>query len=625
MNFRTTFIIIVLLAAVAGAYFLFFQQQEDKAAEDEKLRLHQVYSLPQQNVQQIRLSFADEASYQPLTLTKNTEGAWQLTQPVPADADDQKVNELLDNFLNKRIKQTLEVKELEQYGLDIPNITASLWTDLTVSPKTFLIGKKAINFSVYCKEKSESHIFLIESSALDDLTKAPADLRDKTAVKFNPKAVSELRVVNDNAEALRCEKTGNTWTMTHPFSAKADIQEIETIFSALSSLQISTFEADDTINGQNWKYTLKEKYGLQPPQLSVILKAREGTFGLQIGSPVPGNKNQLRYVKPIHQNSVYTVVDNIYAQLNKTAFDLRDKRILDFQRTDTIRFEIQLQSTTTAHGMEKIVSVKNYDDTWLLTREPGNSSSQIKADATAVDELLFGVDSLKAVEFVDNPVKNLASYGLDTPRIRVSFTQRGEEASAVLLIGRYQGETVYVKSHDTVQISLVNRALIDKIATGVAWLRNKQILDFSIDDVNRLELKYEDVSLICQRLATNWRLISPVREDANNAEVNAIIYELDDLKVEEFLPVVPDAATTGFNSPQIQITVGLRNQQTYTLQIGSPEAPLKTTSDDASSEINTSARFYARLGHEPHVAFLLDAPLIPKLKTTLERLRSSDF
>ena len=100
-----------------------------------------------------------------------------------------------------------------------------------------------------------------------------------------------------------------------------------------------------------------------------------------------------------------------------------------------------------------------------------------------------------------------------------------------------------------------------------------------------------------------------MKEEANNAEVNAIIYELDDLMVDTFVrsePALPDAVT-GFSNPQLHITVELRNQKVYTLQVGNqPEA---------------SGRFYARLQHEPHLIFLLSAEFVPKLRTTLTRLR----
>ena len=102
-----------------------------------------------------------------------------------------------------------------------------------------------------------------------------------------------------------------------------------------------------------------------------------------------------------------------------------------------------------------------------------------------------------------------------------------------------------------------------------------------------------------------------MKEEANNAEVNAIIYELDDLMASAFVARESKftEATTGFSNPQIQLTVELRNQKVYTLQVG--------------NQIEPSGRFYARLQHEPNLIFLLNAELIPKLKTTLTLLRIS--
>ena len=601
MNFRTTFIIIILLACLAGTYFLFFQESEDSGSINEKPRIHEVYGLTQERVRQISLAFAD-AAYQPLTLVKNNAGAWQLTEPFTADANGEKVSEMLENLLNKRVKQTLAVTELGQYGLDSPSITVSLWTE-TIGNSTptvrFLIGKKTINFSVYAKEKSEPHIFLIESSMLDDLAKSPTDLRSRTVLRFNPETVSEIRLMKGtgttpsdrHAEEIRCEKIEDTWTMTHPLSAKADAQEIERLFSTLGSLQVATFEADWP--GEAPAPTL-QKYGLHLPRVSVILTDENGTHGLHIGAET--------YVKPENRSAVYTLADDIYAQLNKSVFALRDKRVLDFQRTATTRIEIEkTRHGEKTEGNESIVCVKNFDDTWDL-----KNPIQTKADAQAIDDLVFGVDSLKAIEFVTDAATNLGLYGLAPPAMRVSFTQRGEENRAVLLIGNRKDDAVYVKSGDSSQVSLVNRALIDNIANGVAWLRDKQILNFGIDDINRFALKYDDVSLTCQRLGTNWRLTVPVQEDANNAEINAILYELDDLRVEKFLPDAPDTTKIGLKPPRMQLSLGFRNGKDAVLQIG---------------EADASGHFYARLQHEPNVTFLLDSALIPKLKTTLEMLR----
>lgn len=607
MNFRTTLIIIILLVCTAGAYFLFFQGPTDQGLVDEKPPIHEVYGVARNNVQQIELLFAD-AAYQNLKLIKKVNGDWELQVPFLAAADDEKVNQMLDDILNKRVKHTLEVPELSQYGLDTPSITLSLWTDGTNPTATFFVGNKAINYSVYTKEESEAHIFLIESSALDDLTKSPTDLRDRSVVRFNPETVSNIEFkFGDGSSTVQpsvvnCEKRDGTWHVTSPIEVKGDAQEIERILSELLLLQVVTFAADNADTIASSELT---KYGLGTPRIQVKLTDTDRTYAFDIGSAVPTETGSPKhvYVKDVHYKSVYTVRDDIYRFLNTSVFDLRDKRVIDFQRTDTNRFVISI------NGEQNTVGTKSFDNRWELQ----TPTEKTKTDAKAVDDLLFGVDSLEAVAFVESPTPNLQAYGLAAPSIKVAFTQRGEETPATLLIGDFSEDgTVYVKAEHSSEIAHVKRALIDKIALGAAWLRDKQVLNFHIDDVIRLTLHSEDAGpFTCQRLGTNWRLTAPVKEAANDTMVNAIIYELDNLMADAYVAnnAVLTDDITGFNNPYVQLTVELRDQKVYTLQIGKPD---------------TSGHYYARLQHEPDLIFLLNAELIPKLKTTLVLLRSSE-
>ena len=196
MNFRTTYFICIVFAVFLWVYLIIwaFFLDED-AGTNEQPRISEVYGLSVDTVRRIRLSFKDPA-YRPLALAKDEKSAWQLTDPVATNANEVKVTEMLDDILNKRVKRRIEVTELSQYGLDPPTIQIDLWQDSQTSttmimPKgaiinlpivvqadseiptnSFLIGTKTVNYSVYAKEASESHIFLIESSALQDLTKS---------------------------------------------------------------------------------------------------------------------------------------------------------------------------------------------------------------------------------------------------------------------------------------------------------------------------------------------------------------------------------------------------------------------------------------------------------------------
>lgn len=617
MNYRTTFIIIILLIGVAATYFLFFNKPIENDSRDKKPTISETYDLPRDDIEKLQLSYADEA-YKTITIVKDAGGMWQITTPFNAHADLEKVNTVLDDFVKKRVRQTFDVTEYDQYGLDHPKITVQLWKGVGSSPKLFLVGNKGINYSVYVKEKSEQHIFIIESSALDDLAISTTDIRDRSVIKFNPNSITEIAY--HKPEQFTCVKNGDTWQMTHPISANADSDDISYMLSALETMQVSTFELD----GKNVQESLS-KYGLDTPRIKLTLTDRNKSYGLAIGSTVPSSMDQQNrdknavYVQALHQGGIYTVTDHIFKLLNKTTFDLRDKRLVDFQRGDVTKFEIQ-------HGQEKIEGEKIEGtrlkkDLWEIQ---GNNNEMadpqaIIADPKAVSDLIYGVDSLEAASYITNPTKNLSLYGLNTPSYNVQFTVRGNEKPIVLSVGDFaQNDTVYVKTNMSDQIALVKRDLIDMIADGVSWLREKQIFKFTIDDPIRCIVKYTEtsrdpVAFTCQRLGTNWRLTHPVQEKAKDAEVNTLLYELIDLKAEEYIGLSFDGrenkltdVRTGFNSPLLQITVELRNKTVLTLQVG---------------KTDSSGSYYARIQNQPKHIFLLKSELVPKLKPKLEWLR----
>ena len=606
MNFRSTLIIIVVLAGIAIAYFLILPKPEQVKTEKDKPKIYQVYDLPREKINKLRLTYADEA-YQTLTIERKDKNIWIISTPFKADTDIEKVNEMLDDFLNKRVRQTLKVPEYHQYGLENPTITVELWKDVTSSPKTFLIGKKGINFSVYTKEKSEEDIFIIESSALDDLTKSPTDIRDKSVIKFEPETITEIQY--QKPEQFICKKDGYDWKITQPIAMNADTEYIKSILTGLHSRKVSTFELDGKAVDSNL-----EKYGLKNPRIQFSMTDGSETYGLEIGSTVVSSSlnNEEKgyvYVRSVHQGGIYTVTDDIVKLLNNTLFDFRDKRLLDFQRKDVIKFEIQ-------NNIQKIVGIKLQDKTWEFQ---DNKKNIFNANPKAVSDLIFGADSLEATAHVNGQSKDLAQYGLENPKIKVIFTLQGEEKPVRIHFGNIANdETVYVSVNNSNKIVSVNRDLYDKISKGIAWLRDKNIFNFSIDDPSRLTIKYTrdtvdngDVQFTCQRLGTNWRLTHPVKENAKNAEINSLLYELIDLKVEEYITYnkINHETTTGLNSPHIQITIELRKQKEYVLQIGKQDQ---------------SGKYYARLLDQPDHIFLLNNNMIPKLKTKLKWVRTTD-
>ncbi len=596
MNFKTTLIILVIFILLGGAYFFFGRPSPDaEQSKAEMQTIREVYTLNKDTIRQIRVSFKDE-SYQSLTLAKNTDSAWQLTAPLVADADAPKIDGILQDLLEKKVKQTLEVEDLGQYGLRPPNIQVELWTVGESPAKTFLIGDKTVNYSVYTKEQSESHIFLIESSALDDFTKSPSDLRDRSVFKFSPAEVTTIRLQVVGQPEILCEKqiplntditeATNEWKMTQPVETKANTRAVEDIVSALDGLKAVVFEADGDYKPAS--------YGLVQPRITVTLQesASDRIQKLRIGSDAetPG---RIYVARPEH-HAVYAVNREIYTKLNRTVFDLRDKRVIDFQRTSTHQFTLR-------QGDNEIVCQKNANGDWEIT-----APLKLKADEKAVDDLLFGVDALRAVAFVDDRPRHLQPYGLDSPSIEASFMTPGTEPT-VLLVGRMKGDNIYVKAQNAEPVFLVKKTLLNLVDTGVAGLRHKQILDFDSDDATRIVLKHGAVNLTCQKQGVNWRLTRPVQEQAKNGVVRSLLLSVNQLTVEAFLEVPPPIATTGFDAQEIQLAITLKDRTEHQLEIGKP-------ADDT--------HYYGRLRHAPDTVFLLKKEVAANLKKTVDDLRA---
>ena len=229
----------------------------------------------------------------------------------------------------------------------------------------------------------------------------------------------------------------------------------------------------------------------------------------------------------------------------------------------------------------------------------------LKADAKVVDDILFGVDSLKAVEFVAEQPKSLSRYGLDAPSLQVSFFTPDTEP-AVLMLGKIKDDNLYAKAGNAERVLLVKSDLLELVGLGIAGLRDKMVLEFESDDAFKLTLRHGDVKLTCQKQGVNWRLVSPTQEDAKNGVVNSIIYRLAGLTADTYLASAPNLNVTRLDKPEVQATVTLKNLKEYTLQIGA------AAEDDQR---------YARLRAAPDTVFLLEPSILDELRKTVADLR----
>ena len=266
MSFRTTIIIVTIFLFLVVLYFFI---PKDNQGEDQNVveKIGQFYGLNRQLIQKIQVTFShpkyfdQEASqklvHQSYTLVRSNKNNWRFTNPIITDANIQKVNQLLSDLLEKRIKRRIEVASLFEYGLDDPTVKISLLTQ-DGSTKTFLIGKKTVNYSIYAKEQLDSTIMLIESSIIEDYAKSPNDLRDltdrnKSRLKDNRKRVfdfqraetTQIDILSTDLKIMLRKQPDGVWQIIEPGESIADQQMVDDLLffaDALKGTVIQVFK-----------------------------------------------------------------------------------------------------------------------------------------------------------------------------------------------------------------------------------------------------------------------------------------------------------------------------------------------------------------------------------------------
>lgn len=581
MSFRTTLIVAIIFVAALGGYlaFKFAYKGEEKS---EYVDIEEAYNLQRDQIVKIRLSYSDE-ELQPITLERRGE-EWFLTEPVEAPADPDKVKYLLDDLLDKRVKMRFKAEDLAKYGLERPQIVVSVWTSASKEPyREFLIGSKAIEYSVYAKERSDPDVIAIESSALDDFTKTASDLRLRKIMRFALKEARSLTLSYPGRPAIKLSKDEEgKWRMLEPVETDADQDAVKEVLEELRDLRVAVFEDDSPKS--------LAKYGLERPRAKIEIEYDGKAKKLLIGSK--DERTGRVYVKLASQPFVYSVEPDDVDGLFKKPLDLRDKTVMAFQRFETDRIEI-------IRGGERLVCRRKGEGKWEIV-EP----VKVEADETAVDDLLFSLDSLKAKKFVSEKAENLERFGLKPPKLEIKVQEAGKPDIYFVKLGSKTEEGVYALGSRLSAVVLISDSDFEKLDVTLLDLRTKQVWDIETSEVVELELKHNGTEIKCLRKGYDWHIVSPVKEKARNVAVGDMVYKVHDLKALRFVKGRKPLSELGLDKPRLVLKLKTRDGKTYELKLGK----------EAEEGIYAKAT-----GVE--ATFTVGEDVLDELKKTLEDLR----
>ena len=361
-----------------------------------------------------------------------------------------------------------------------------------------------------------------------DSKKSDAEVKEKVfAVAAD--AVEELRIVSKGDTSV-LKKTDGTWKLVEPLATDADGSQVSSLVDSLTSLELNR-QVDP-------KATDLAQYGLASPKADITFTAKGGVKGrVRLGDQTPTGTDL--YAVKDDDSRVFLVSTFAETNLMRSAFDLRDKRVLRFERDMVDGLEI-----ATPGGR---FALTRTDSEWRLA-----APATARGDYGAIEGLLTRLSTtmMSGIEATDASV--LAKYGLDTPVTTVVV--KAGSASATLAVGTSADGKAFARDLARAMVFTIDAAFATELQKGAGEYRKKELFDLRAFSAQQIVLTRGTDTITFQKktgtgenAADTWTASGPAGAAAREVKAGLMeeaVTKLAGLRAATFVPSVPAAGTT---------------------------------------------------------------------------------
>ena len=327
----------------------------------------------------------------------STNHPWRMVYPLPARADNAKIDNALERLQGVRIQQFVSdapKADLEPFGLQPAELEVAFAQG--TNPVALLqFGKSLTNDTrlVYARRLGLNAVVAVANDLLAPWRDKVNDFRDPHLVALaTPVAVIAVRG-EDNFSVER--QTNDTWRVL-PQGFPADDGLVKDLLFALSSLKVVQF-IDVVIEPD------LPGYGLAPPSRRYTLRSAATnslagpTNAIITDLGFGTNQAGKVFTRRADESFVYAIATDDYQRLPWASWQLRDRRVWNISTNDLDRAII--------HQQGKVRQLKrNGPHSWSLV-------TQGIINDLAVEETVSGLCQLTAAFWVARAEQNLAQYG----------------------------------------------------------------------------------------------------------------------------------------------------------------------------------------------------------------------
>lgn len=351
-----------------------------------------------------------------------------------------------------------------------------------------------------------------------------------------PSGFKKLTVVAEGQTTVLAHDAQG-WRLTSPVEAQADAETVDGIVSALTH---DTFK--QIVDDHPSKEDLA-KYGLDLPkfQVTAVFQKPSGpaetiTLAGGIENPFDGSI----YVRRSGEEAVHAINGAFKASVEKSTFELRDKRLVPFEESALQGIDLRGQGGAIALALD---GTKH----WRMT-----APLQEPADEPAVKALWNALQTNRARSFPADTPDARKDFGLTAPVLEATFTPRDGAPVTIAFGEKGAGANRHafadVNQGTKSTLAEIPPALIDALAQKPDALRDHTVLAFDEKQVQRIryQAKAGDPVLELARgqakgdALADWQITAPKKEKAQGWKVSSMLWTLRALQAAGFGPVHPD-------------------------------------------------------------------------------------
>ena len=385
-------LILFLILAVLGTYVYFYEIKGGEEREELAKLEEQLFNFETDSVRLVEI----RSIFSQFRFSKTDDG-WQIEQPIKTGGDKNTIDGMISTLKNlKKVREfPVKLDDYKEYGLVGRSYLATLIFNNGTRDSVRFGDQTPVGSNVFAA-KGDTIVYTVMQNAKTTVSKQLFDWRDKSIAKVKQAEVREIRLKNKNGE-FHLVKEGSNWSIESPRKLKGETSEVDNILRKLENGKAKSVVSENMDNSH--------KYRLNKPEIEIDLYIGESKAHKNIKFSSLG-KN-VSNVKDDSRPQIFTVDSLFLKDLNKSLFDLRDKKIYTFNKDD-------IDSVIVFQGDSTVTMIKDTSDNWKF-----NTGEDLKT--WKMNSLINNINNLSAKKFVKENAELTSKYGLKNPSRKVQL------------------------------------------------------------------------------------------------------------------------------------------------------------------------------------------------------------